>query len=158
MAFSYLSCVIHRCQLSWHIALCLSAENSPRTATNNNHFYVMKHSLQMIAWTINPFCVHRAAYDSITVCVCVCVSVSRGPGGDVSAAQTLFPGSSAGFHTRLTSSYEDKATILPDLLGTGHQPPQHNKTHKQGWRSHTNAHTQRTLSGELLRLHQLLCN
>ena len=56
--------------------------------------------------------------------VCVRVLASQGPGGDVSAARATFPiGSSAGFHTRLTSSYVDKATILLDLLGAGHQPP-----------------------------------
>ena len=56
--------------------------------------------------------------------MCVRVLVSRGPGGDVSAAQAMFPiRHSAGFRTRLTSSSVDKATILLDLLGAGHQPP-----------------------------------
>lgn len=67
----------------------------------------------------------------VCVCVSVCVLVTRGPGGDMSAPLGTLLGSSAGFHTRLTSSYEDKAAILLDLLGARHHSGG-NETHKQG--------------------------
>ncbi len=81
---------------------------------------------------------------SLCVCLCVlCVCVlllSRGPGGDVSAAQAMLPGSSAGFHTRLTSSYEDKA-IPPHPRSAEKLPPQLGQQNTQTRAAHTQTHT-----------------
>ncbi len=83
------------------------------------------------------------------VFVCAVSVLSRGPGGDVSAAQAALPESSAGFHTRLTSSYEDKAISSQICWEAAAATGAAELTNKGG--AHTDTQSPCFASGELLR-------
>lgn len=90
--------------------------------------------------------------------VCVHVLVPKGPGGDVGATQSTFPSSNVGFYTRLTSRYEDKATILRDQLGTSHRLPQLGQQNTQTRLLSTQTHTHLFMWPLKTNSHKLLHN